>query len=170
PAPYNPRVMDDEQHRWLRLAMEKYGDLSGICYNRRTGRLFGGHQRVKHFESDATVRLVEELEEPNEVYTVARGYIVLGGELWSYREVDAPEEWEMGANLCANQFSGRWVYPDLPNLLSELDATGEDHRMMGFSEADAARILGLADGSGDQATEVCPTCGRKGWRKEGSAV
>ena len=36
PAKYNPRKMNDESRRGLKNSMEKFKDISGIVYNKRT--------------------------------------------------------------------------------------------------------------------------------------
>jgi len=46
-AGYNPRTITDEQLKMLNKSLQTFGDLSGIVYNRRTGNLVGGHQRLK---------------------------------------------------------------------------------------------------------------------------
>ena len=49
-ADYNPRKIGDRALHVLGEAMVRFGDLSGIVFNRRTGRLIGGHQRTKHLD------------------------------------------------------------------------------------------------------------------------
>lgn len=74
PAPYNPRTITEEQLDRLGRSMQEFGDLSGIVYNRRSGRIIGGHQRLKHVDPDASIQLEETFEESNEQGTVAIGH------------------------------------------------------------------------------------------------
>ena len=62
PADYNPRRINDKAMKGLRASLERFGELGGIVYNEQTGRLVGGHQRVKALAAlgvaDAEVRVV----------------------------------------------------------------------------------------------------------------
>ena len=62
PADYNPRRISDRAMKGLRASLERFGELGGIVYNEQTGRLVGGHQRVKALAAlgvvDAEVRVV----------------------------------------------------------------------------------------------------------------
>lgn len=51
-AGYNPRKISDKHLAMMKKSMVEFGDLSGIIFNRRTGNLVGGHQRVKNFDPD----------------------------------------------------------------------------------------------------------------------
>ena len=44
--PRNPNRMKPEDRDGLKRALVEFGDLSGIVYNRRTGLLVAGHQRM----------------------------------------------------------------------------------------------------------------------------
>ena len=45
-APYNPRSISLEAMEGLSASLEHFGDIGGIVWNRRTGHLVCGHQRV----------------------------------------------------------------------------------------------------------------------------
>ncbi len=47
PAAYNPREITEEALAGLQTAMERYGLVDLIVYNKRTGFVVGGHQRLK---------------------------------------------------------------------------------------------------------------------------
>ncbi len=121
--------------------MEEYGDLSGIVFNRRSGYLIGGHQRIEHLPPESEIAIIERLEEPNEVGTVARGFVAVGSELWTYREVDVDEQTEAMMNLAANKQGGDFLFPDLPNLVSTLDAEGQDLGLAGFDPRELEELL-----------------------------
>ena len=56
-AEYNPRKIGDQALKALGEAMVRFGDLSGIVFNRRTGRLIGGHPVIRR-------RYVEFADQP----------------------------------------------------------------------------------------------------------
>lgn len=153
PAPYNPRKIEERQEEILGESMEEFGDLSGVVFNRRTGRLIGGHQRVKHLDPDTPVQIIGTWEEPLDTGTVALGFIEdQAGERWIYREVDVGEEREALMNLAANKHGGQWDFPLLGDLMAELEGQGADLHLTGFTEEEMAEILTWeppTDGSGD---------------------
>jgi len=46
-AEYNPRVMSFEAKKRLTMSLEKFGLVEAVVWNKSTGRLVGGHQRVQ---------------------------------------------------------------------------------------------------------------------------
>jgi len=50
PAPYNPRVMDAGARKKLREALRKFGLVEPLVWNKRTGHLVGGHQRLREMD------------------------------------------------------------------------------------------------------------------------
>jgi hypothetical protein len=153
-APYNPRRISDSQLNLLRKAMLEFGDLSGIVYNKTTSHLIGGHQRVKHFTPDAEVSIDREFDPPTERGTVAEGHVLLDGERWTYREVEWDADREAAANIAANQHGGEFVFTELVEILSELDAGGYDATLTGFDSSELEKMLtgfvediGIAQGS-----------------------
>lgn len=46
PAPFNPRVIDKHARRQLRESINTFGLVEPIVYNRRSGYILGGHQRL----------------------------------------------------------------------------------------------------------------------------
>jgi len=50
PAPYNPRSMTVEAYQGLSKSIDKFGMLIPIVWNRRTGNVVGGHQRLRHLQ------------------------------------------------------------------------------------------------------------------------
>ena len=73
PAEHNPRTITDARSQQLAKSMGKFGDLSGIVFNRRTGRLVCGHQRIKHLQANAKIR---KQPASDDCGTVAIGAIV----------------------------------------------------------------------------------------------
>jgi hypothetical protein len=108
PADYNPRRISDKAMKGLRASLERFGELGGVVYNAQTGRLVGGHQRVKALAALG----VAEVE---------------------VRVVDIPLAEEKAANLALNHpgIGGEWdegmlaavladVQRDLPTAFDEL--------------------------------------------------
>lgn len=71
-APYNPRVMDEHGHKLLNRSLKRSGLVETIVWNRRTGYVVGGHQRLaeldklegsKDYYLDVAVIDVSEKEE-----------------------------------------------------------------------------------------------------------
>jgi hypothetical protein len=139
PNPMNPRRMSVKKKAMLRASIDEYGDLSGVGYNRRTKRLFAGHQRVSVLPPDTVVKIVTRYEKPNAFMTVAEGYIDYKGEHIKYREVDADETWEAGAMLAANKHSGEWDKDLLRVVMSD---TKLNLPVIGFEELEI-KELGL---------------------------
>ena len=129
PNPMNPRKITEQKLRMLRKSMEEFGDLSGIVFNRRSGQIIGGHQRLKHLDPDWEI--VKKKTEDS-VGTVAIGHIITPKGNWTYREVDWPEEKEIAANIAANQQGGSFDLPALKSLAMKI----EDLDLIGFSESD----------------------------------
>lgn len=71
-AEYNPRIMDKEAKKRLKAGLKKHGLVSTLTWNKRTGNLVGGHQRLeqldaleknKDYSLDVCVIDVDEAEE-----------------------------------------------------------------------------------------------------------
>jgi ParB-like chromosome segregation protein Spo0J len=51
PAPYNPRRIDPAAMHGLTKSLERFGDVQPIVWNKRSGLVVGGHQRLKILKS-----------------------------------------------------------------------------------------------------------------------
>ncbi len=92
PAPYNPRAITAEALTGLKVSLHEFGDISGLTWNRRTGHLISGHQRLKGLQE----KYGDELQ-------VEGGVVITpAGERFPVRVVDWPEAKEKAANLAAN--------------------------------------------------------------------
>lgn len=132
PSPANPRDISPEKLATLGRAMEEFGDLSGIVFNRTTGQLVGGHQRIKNLAADDEIVVLDQWEKPNGQRTVAWGYVQHGEERWVYREVEADEDWEALANVAANGEWADWEWERLSNILAQV--ANMDLSLTGFRE------------------------------------
>jgi hypothetical protein len=50
-APYNPRVMSPSAKRKLKRSLKENGYVNALVWNKRTGNLVGGHQRIEQLDS-----------------------------------------------------------------------------------------------------------------------
>ena len=50
PAPYNPRKISDDALTGLENSLKRFGVVQPIIWNKRTGYVVGGHQRLKALE------------------------------------------------------------------------------------------------------------------------
>lgn len=102
PADYNPRKdlqPGDPEYEDLDRSIEEFGLVLPPIFNTRTGRLVGGHQRLKPYTAKGAT----------EVDTVI---------------VDLSEEDEKILNIALNKITGRWDYEKLGELLAEIQAAG----------------------------------------------
>lgn len=137
PAYYNPRTITVERLQMLKDSMGKFGDLSGIVLNRKTGNIIGGHQRVKNFDPSW---LIDKKESKDDLGTVAIGYIETPFGKWAYREVEWDEDKERAANVAANNHGGEFDEVTLAELVRELD--GDLQNFIGFDGEGLESLLG----------------------------
>lgn len=101
-AEYNPRrdlQPEDTEYQKLRRSIETFGYVEPIIWNECTGRVVGGHQRLK-------VLLEKGIEDIEAVV------------------VDLEEKDEKILNVLLNKVKGRWDIGKLADLLQQLDETG----------------------------------------------
>lgn len=162
-ALYNPRKISDDQLVALKKSMFEFGDLSGVIVNVRTGRVVGGHQRIKGLDLAWPIK-----KEPctDKVGTVALGYIETPSGRWQYREVDWPEKKEIAANLAANKHGGAFDIPKVKDLITEIDDGEFDLDLTGFLQPEIKIMFDFEvekeePGSGSGDVKKCPECGGK---------
>ena len=118
PADYNPRrdlQPEDAEYQKLRRSIEEFGYVEPIIWNERTGRVVGGHQRLK-------VLLEKGAEEIEAVV------------------VDLDEKNEKILNALLNKVKGRWDIGKLADLLQELDEAGAMD-LTGFEDWELQSLL-----------------------------
>jgi hypothetical protein len=148
PNPRNPRTISDEQLAALKNAMIQFGDLSGLIVNRLSGRMIGGHQRVKIL-ADLPVTIKKRYEPPTPRGTVAEGYVEYQGERFVYREVVWTQQMENAAMIAANKHGGDFEQELLGALLKELKDSEFEMDLTGFSERELNRLLAVDSGEVD---------------------
>lgn len=133
PSSMNPRKISDRRAAELAKSMREFGDLSGIVFNVRTGRLIGGHQRIKNL--DPSWKITKRQAKDN-VGTVAVGSISTPWGEWSYREVDWAEKKELTANIAANNQGGEFDLPKLKLVLPNTDLS-----LTGFNSEELEKLI-----------------------------
>lgn len=117
-ADYNPRrdlQPEDAEYQKLRRSIEEFGYIEPIIWNERTGRVVGGHQRLKV--------LLEQGREDIEAVVI-----------------DLEEKDEKILNVLLNKVKGRWDIGKLAELLQQLDETG-DMAVTGFEDWELQSLL-----------------------------
>jgi len=118
-AQYNPREdlqPGDVEYERLKKAIIEFDYIDPIIWNERTGRVVGGHQRLK---------ILREL-----------GYTEIDVSV-----VDLPEDKEKALNIALNKTGGDWDLPKLKDLLEELDTGDFDIEITGFGEDEIERLM-----------------------------
>ena len=147
PAKYNPRKdlqPGDPEYEKLKRSIEEFGYVEPIVWNKRTGNVVGGHQRLK---------ILKELGRTEIEVTV----------------VDLDEIKEKTLNLALNKISGDWDLPLLKDLLQELDTGDFNIEITGFGEEEIERLMTQFapididdaddDGGQNKQLHICPKCG-----------
>ena len=119
PSDYNPRKdlkPGDPEFEKLKRSVEEFGYVEPIIWNKRTGVVVGGHQRLKVLQH-------------------------LG-----YKEVDCvvldiDEQKEKALNVALNKISGAWDVPLLTALLKDLEESGFDATLTGFDVSEMSDLF-----------------------------
>ena len=114
-APYNPRTISKAAKKRLQKVIREDGLVSALTWNRRTGNLVGGHQRLD---------VLDALEGKND-YDLTVCVI----------DVDERKEAQLNVELNNPSMHGDWDLDKLAALTEDFDLSLQD---MGFSAEDAA--------------------------------
>lgn len=112
-AAYNPRIMDKGAKKRLKEGLEKHGLVSAITWNKRTGNLVGGHQRLEQLDS----------LEKNKNYSLDVCVV----------DVDEREEALLNIQLNNPSMQGDWDIDKLGDIVQDFDINFDD---MGFTQLD----------------------------------
>ena len=126
-AHYNPRIaLEPGMPEWekLKTSIEQFGNVEPVVWNRRTGNVVGGLQRLAVLKS-------------------------MGYESVPCSVVDLDEKEEKLLNIALNKIKGQWDYDKLEEILSGFDY--EVATASGFSAEEIAVILANNDDLGDDA-------------------
>lgn len=117
-AKYNPRVdlqPEDEEYKKLKRSIEVFGYVEPIVWNKRTGNIVGGHQRLK--------------------ILISQGYKEI-----EVSCIDVSEEDEKVLNVSLNKIKGRWDIEKLSDILREFDEV-DSIGLTGFEERELESLL-----------------------------
>lgn len=137
--PDNPRTITDEKKAQLKKALLKFGDLSGIVFNKKSKQLVGGHQRRDALDENSAITITKKYSKPTRTGTVAEGYVELGTDKFTYREVYWDERTERSANIAANKGAGVFDNDKLNEWMKQLSA--DDDFDMSLTMFDDSELL-----------------------------
>lgn len=112
-AEYNPRIMDKEAKKRLKKNLQENGLVSALTWNRRTGNLCGGHQRLEQLDA----------LEKNQDYSLDVCVV----------DVDEKQEAKLNVILNNPSMQGEWDIDKLAMMTEEFGISFDD---MGFSKLD----------------------------------
>ena len=119
PAEYNPRKAlkpGDPAYEKLKASILSFGNVEPIVWNRSTGNVVGGHQRL-------------------------RVLLDLGVTESEVSVVELSEVDERRLNIALNKITGEWDDEKLTSLLAELTAGGADVYPTGFDEQELSSMF-----------------------------
>lgn len=123
PAKYNPRKdlqPGDPEYEKLKRSIEEFGYVEPIIWNKRTGNVVGGHQRLKLLrdagftEADCVVLELDETK-------------------------------EKALNIALNKINGDWDKDKLAFLISDLQASDFDVSVTGFDNDELTDLFAAVD-------------------------
>lgn len=142
-APWNPRVISDEQRTALGTSLQHFGAVDPAVVRRSDGLIVGGHQRVMVAREDL--------------------------DWWTFPVVyvEGSDDEMKALNIALNKISGTWEMDKLAALLDELNASDLDVTLSGFATDEVEKLLdSLHDDApgefphvNEDAKNTCPRCG-----------
>ncbi len=123
PAKYNPRKdlkPGDAEYEKLKRSMDEFGYVEPIIWNKRTGRVISGHQRLKILKS--------------------MGYADVECVV-----LDLDEVKEKALNVALNKIGGEFDIPLLTDLLKDLSDSDFDATLTGFDLTEIDELFSKAD-------------------------
>ena len=123
PAGYNPRKdlkPGDPDYEKLKRSLSEFGYVEPVIFNQTTGRVVGGHQRLKVLAD-------------------------LGYETVDCVVVELDETREKALNVALNKISGAWDESKLALLIADLDASDFDAELTGFDDDEIQQLIGSLD-------------------------
>lgn len=123
PADYNPRKElkpGDAEFEKLTRSLTEFGYVEPVIWNKTTGNVVGGHQRLtalKHLGHTEVDCVVVELDEVR----------------------------EKALNVALNKISGDWDEAKLALVIADLDIADFDAELTGFDEKEIQQLIGSLD-------------------------
>lgn len=137
PSPYNPRKMPKRELDKLIKSIEEFGYVEPIVWNKQSGRIIGGHQRIIALSTMG----VEEAE------------VVV---------VDMDDNKEKLLNIALNRIHGDWDEDKLTEVLAGLDKAGANLELTGFDLNEIIGLLGEKELIEPEIPEDAPTVVKTG--------
>jgi len=119
PAGYNPRKdlkPGDKEYEKLKRSITEFGYVEPVIWNKRTGNVVGGHQRLKVL-------------------------LDLGFSEIDCVVVDLDEQREKALNVALNKIQGEWDTDKLAALMADLDSNAFDVSLTGFDAAEIDELM-----------------------------
>jgi ParB-like chromosome segregation protein Spo0J len=113
PAPYNPRVISEENMDGLRESIRRFGLVVPIVWNKNTGHIVGGHQRYEVLKEDG----------------IASTKVVVV-------DLDTVQEQQLNVSLNNQAIQGEWDDPKLQKILEDLHTDGS----LSFDDLELLRL------------------------------
>ncbi len=134
PAEYNPRKQlqpGDAAYEKLKQSILRYGNVEPIVWNKTTGNVVGGHQRIQVLQD-------------------------LGVEESEVSVVELTPQDEKALNVALNKIEGEWDDEKLVVLLEDITATGGDVSITGFDNDELTALFGqlVSEKSKDPVSEA----------------
>ena len=134
PADYNPRKdlkPGDAEYEKLKRSIEQFGYVEPVIWNKTTGRVVGGHQRLKVLMDMGMTKV---------------DCVV----------VEMDEDKEKALNIALNKISGDWDKDKLALLIADLQGADFDVSLTGFEPAEIDDLVKdtLKDGVKDDDFDV----------------
>ena len=157
-ASYNPRYITKKQLDTLTKSIEQFGDLSGIVFNRSSGVLVSGHQRIKSIKGKKT-KIVKENVKKDRQGTVGLGHVHVfedDGTVTKipYREVAWDDKLqEMAANVAANAAGGEFDQAKLGAIMAKLEKGKFDIELTSIDNWTTAKAIGKFKKTADDSPD-----------------
>ena len=132
PADYNPRKdlkPGDAEYEKLKRSIEQFGYVEPVIWNKTTGRVVGGHQRLK-------VLIDMGMTEVDCVV------------------VELSEDKEKALNIALNKISGEWDKDKLALLIADLQGADFDVSLTGFEPTELDDLLNIGADAKDDDFDV----------------
>jgi DNA modification methylase len=131
PAPYNPRKdlkPGDSEYDKLKRSILEFDMVEPLVWNKQTGNLVGGHQRLKILIENGETRV-------------------------DCSVVDLSKSKEKALNIALNKIQGEWDFPKLRDLLLEIDTGEFDIDITGFDAGELEQLVASYPLEGGEARE-----------------
>ena len=145
PAPYNPRVISEDDKNKLRNSLSEFGLVDPIVINLKNNHIIGGHQRYNAI-LDQYMLDGDFLADLN--------LIRLGDIGWVFTETELTIEddnQEKALNIALNKISGEWDFEKLEEVFQDLNINDYDLDLTGFSNDE---LMDLQINFNDELTET----------------